>query len=632
MRNRKFKYLFQLIYTSILLVIVPLLFLYIGVWRRSYKEINLLNAEYYQHALSTFTGDFTGAIDTFKNHVIAFSVHSKTSKPQEEPSVFLDGTSKMKEYAYYYAEAIEELREYGNEIGCDYLGVYYYSEDILLVDGRKYTVENYLTSGLKIEEKLRAEFIDFFDKEKYLYNRVLWVPIRNDEGICDAILLGVCTVLGKEREKAIVFCKLGYKDIQLPETISSSEMREDYYVIDDSTGTVLFSVGATGKEQQNLQKIIENSFERISEPGSKVKSRRFYLVNDEEINLTFVIDTANDTMKNRVDALYESVGAFFVYIVIMMLSICAVVIVYNYRPMNKLLKEIKSENKYEFEAILHAWRNQNLIMTEQRMVIMDFLMNQLLYGVPISQKYIGKLGISNRITCYCVFLIENYVLKASEMENIVQNAENTYGTLLFGTDIIGENTTVFIALMENDISIELGEWIEHWAKIHITEVFRVRKGHVVREMNEIRRSFATCMGNVVKEDGTTSLDIADEEKETIKQVKSRTAISNTLKDKVLDYLEEHFTNSEISQQQLADYFHVSVYTLSKVFNNQIGIGFSEYLNSKRIEYAKELLRTTDIPVKKVAVMVGIPNDNYFSKIFKKYTGSSPVAYRENANW
>ena len=44
--------------------------------------------------------------------------------------------------------------------------------------------------------------------------------------------------------------------------------------------------------------------------------------------------------------------------------------------------------------------------------------------------------------------------------------------------------------------------------------------------------------------------------------------------------------------------------------------------------AKELLLTTDYPVKTIAVMCGFANDNYFSKYFKNVVGESPSSFRE----
>lgn len=57
------------------------------------------------------------------------------------------------------------------------------------------------------------------------------------------------------------------------------------------------------------------------------------------------------------------------------------------------------------------------------------------------------------------------------------------------------------------------------------------------------------------------------------------------------------------------------------------MGFAKYINSKRIEHAKELLVTTELSVKEIAGMVGVLDDNYFSRLFRKTVGISPLEFR-----
>lgn len=309
--------------------------------------------------------------------------------------------------------------------------------------------------------------------------------------------------------------------------------------------------------------------------------------------------------------------------------ICGIVIYFNYKPMRSLLRKIKHGDKNEFETILNVWEVQRDMLEEQRMIIMDLLINHMIYGVPISQKYINNLGVSNKYTSYCVFILEEYVLKVAEMEAVINFAEESFHTLLFATDLTGEKSTVLIAFMESNNAGEFRAWLETWGNKYIAEEHRLKMGHVVFEINDIQKSFIACRideKEEIREVNTKPIG----SKTVFGEVRNRTVINEKLKEKVLDYLDENFTDCELSQQQLADRFQISVYTLSKMFNNQIGIGFSEYINGKRIEYAKELLGSTDIPIKKIAEMIGIPNDNYFSKIFKKYTGLSPIAFRDKS--
>lgn len=625
MRNRKVKYLYQLVCTSILLIVFPILLFYCFVWNRSYEEIRALNTEYYNHSLSTFMTKFTEVVDNFKNHVITFSVNSKSG--QEELIAVYYGTPKMQEYAYYYGEASLRLRTYGKEIGYDDLGAYYYDEDVLLINGNKYTADQYLMNVLQINEEDRKLFEEFYSKERYLYNQIIYAPICNAEGKAEKFLLGVCTLLGREREEVILFCQIDYEDMGMSYISSNGRERENYYVLDNAAERILFSVGATQDEYLLVQYALEDGLLQTGSGLQVQNQERYFQKNYSTMDLTFVVDTTGDAVQNGVTSLYKSVKMFFVYIIVIMILIGGIVIYFNYKPVNSLLKEIKADASHEFDAILYSWRDQEKILSEQRMVIMDLLMNQLLYGVPISQKHIDRFGISNEISTYCVWVIKDYVLKVSETEAIIQDVEESFETLLFATDIIGEKLTVLIALMKEDVAEAIGIWIERWIEENVNEKCGINKGQVVYKFNEIHRSFESCIKDK-SDDGSLEEHDNLNEKSVLQEVKSRAVINYKLKEKVLDYLEEHFTDSEMSQQKLADYFQVSVYTLSKMFNNQVGMGFSEYLNSKRIEYAKELLRTTEASVKKIAVLVGIPNDNYFSKIFKKYEGCSPIMYRE----
>ena len=62
-------------------------------------------------------------------------------------------------------------------------------------------------------------------------------------------------------------------------------------------------------------------------------------------------------------------------------------------------------------------------------------------------------------------------------------------------------------------------------------------------------------------------------------------------------------------------------------------GFSpnDYLKKCRMERAAELLDGTEEPINEVCAQVGIPDAQYFSRVFKVYYGMSPSAYREHIN-
>ncbi|WP_313152632.1 response regulator transcription factor [Lacrimispora sp.] len=69
-------------------------------------------------------------------------------------------------------------------------------------------------------------------------------------------------------------------------------------------------------------------------------------------------------------------------------------------------------------------------------------------------------------------------------------------------------------------------------------------------------------------------------------------------------------------------FRLTPEYISNLFGKETGMTFSNYLKKIRIEKAKELILTTDMKIYEIACSVGYPDQKYFSKVFKEYTGAS----------
>lgn len=96
---------------------------------------------------------------------------------------------------------------------------------------------------------------------------------------------------------------------------------------------------------------------------------------------------------------------------------------------------------------------------------------------------------------------------------------------------------------------------------------------------------------------------------------------------VKEYLDEHFTE-KIVLEELAEKFFINKFYLSKIFKETYGTPINNYLISKRITRAKQLLRFTDMTVDEIGVAVGMADANYFSRMFRKVEGISPREYRK----
>lgn len=97
--------------------------------------------------------------------------------------------------------------------------------------------------------------------------------------------------------------------------------------------------------------------------------------------------------------------------------------------------------------------------------------------------------------------------------------------------------------------------------------------------------------------------------------------------KVIAYLHDHY-EEEITLTELAKLACMDDKYLSSVFKKKTGCSIIFYLHRLRIEQAKKLLKETQWSVGEIGGRVGFANDNYFIKIFKRFTGLTPAGYRQ----
>lgn len=101
---------------------------------------------------------------------------------------------------------------------------------------------------------------------------------------------------------------------------------------------------------------------------------------------------------------------------------------------------------------------------------------------------------------------------------------------------------------------------------------------------------------------------------------------NPIIKKVCDYIYEH-TDSDISLELMAEYVNVSSFYLSKLFKEEKGVTFVNFVNDTRLEKSRDLLKSTELSIKEVTAAVGYNDQNYFSRIFRNKYGITPTEFR-----
>ncbi len=107
-----------------------------------------------------------------------------------------------------------------------------------------------------------------------------------------------------------------------------------------------------------------------------------------------------------------------------------------------------------------------------------------------------------------------------------------------------------------------------------------------------------------------------------------TSSRNTILDDILYYIDHNYQYN-IKLEGIAPLFGYNSAYLGKIFNKTVGENFNAYVDHKRIEQSKELLKENRLKVYEIAEQVGYKNVDYFHKKFKKYVGMSPAEFRKD---
>lgn len=139
--------------------------------------------------------------------------------------------------------------------------------------------------------------------------------------------------------------------------------------------------------------------------------------------------------------------------------------------------------------------------------------------------------------------------------------------------------------------------------------------HFIQSLQQINTLDSLChMLQEIVETYSESMfpNISSQNKESIKRA--------------ITYISEHF-NTPLTLEEVAEHVHLHPAYFSTLFKNTTGTSFKNYLNKIRIEESKLLLSNTDYSIIDIAIAVGFEDQSYFSKVFKKYTGTTPKQFR-----
>ncbi|GHU64167.1 AraC family transcriptional regulator [Spirochaetia bacterium] len=103
----------------------------------------------------------------------------------------------------------------------------------------------------------------------------------------------------------------------------------------------------------------------------------------------------------------------------------------------------------------------------------------------------------------------------------------------------------------------------------------------------------------------------------------------SLVERILAFIHENFDDPDLDLDKAAEAAALSKFYFTRFFRERTGITFHAYLSKLRINRAMSLLSETEMPVTEIVYNCGFSSINTFNRVFKNYTGVSPLSYRSD---
>ncbi|HMM21098.1 MAG TPA: response regulator [Selenomonadales bacterium] len=109
-------------------------------------------------------------------------------------------------------------------------------------------------------------------------------------------------------------------------------------------------------------------------------------------------------------------------------------------------------------------------------------------------------------------------------------------------------------------------------------------------------------------------------------IDNRTSVNSRMINQACNYILSH-CHRNLTLEEVAQTAHLSAFYFSRVFKQEKGCNFVEFLTRARVERAKKLLSSTDLSVVRIALESGYQDASYFCRVFRQEAGLTPNQYR-----
>lgn len=313
--------------------------------------------------------------------------------------------------------------------------------------------------------------------------------------------------------------------------------------------------------------------------------------------------------------------AFCVALLIMLVAV-------NYLPIARLMQNIsrhhmQPQEQDELSSIYDAFSRQvdenhrmELRMNQQRMTLTDYAYDRLLSGAKLSQQDISILKDQAPWHLVVCANLEDI----ADIDVILE--QNAVNSLVYAVEMYTAGYLVLICQCTDDSDRARSETLNR--ALCLLGNAPAGSSALISDLTMLQKAFQEAAYMLA------TLGRAKPSPERKTSLEFCNTLDNTYS-QLIRYVDEHFRDPTFGVSSTAEYLGISEYSTGKLLRNVYGANFRRIINSKRVEYAKNMLITTDESIAHICKQAGFMSTSYFIKVFRELESITPSQYRNASN-
>ena len=678
----------KLILTIGLLICVLMLIVQILLFFSSYKALNEQNSRYYYLRSQNLSSRFYSQLTGFREITVKMSGNAYKGSTKKFLTVRDNYTSLMLQVS----EELSQI-QFGLPLAQE-VGVYYPDRNMVLNEKWYYTFDNFCNSfsggNAYVAQKVRSALSGPYTSSGRIVSSLPARPLKSGDVAQNALLFAFPVKLNNYSEyDAVIYFVISHSSIDT--VLSGNAQSENYtYAIFNEGSDLLF----TSNTENAGEFLGEPFVEYLSDPVQIIYNfsdgtTGAYKWKDTTNSNIFITIVGESRLEENNKAFLHRMGVLLGINVVMLIALLALTAYINYSPLRRLVTRISpgnsEKNMSEFEQIEQVIQELDNRASDN-FHFRYFCAVSVICSHPTFDQAQQIAELAER-KCGCRIYITDipnkdcslFVCLSKDLLDPEKLSAAISGAVY---NVMDELCTVFPGTVVEKLDEISASYYSSQAKMGDKSPVRTQN-YPTAQLNLLESQIASSrfqqaeaaidgISDYLKQNchdralcrylcyeelqvfldarGKTAVPVEQEELQELLHFKDGEHLTQMMKNslhtlseapaaadpgarqqrELADYVDENFCQPGISLVTVADRFGISIYMVSRLFKNQTGAGFKEYINAKRLERACSLLTETEDSISSIAQQVGFENPTYFTSLFRTRYGMTPSKYREDA--